>query len=366
MSGMDYCPQFPVLTHLSDILLASYHGNYSNLMSLIKGLNPKVLSRELKKRETFLKVCPTFHPIIGAKALLYDSDILGNTIRVYGQPELLHIKTLKKLIDLGAEVNAHDVAGYTPLHHCMTSTGNIATFEMAKLLLENGADVNAVNRFGATPLMEPVLDNKIEYIRLLMQNGANPYIGDVNGITPFEIGKKTPSILKLLKLAHRKIPAELRTVSKEVRDFMRCSVCKKECDVKCTGCFFEWYCSAECQKADWETHKRSCKARKAKYVKVEYYPSMESDPSGPKRNKMHSVVKVQAPLPDWIEDYNALMVYNKDRTVSGILVLDEVGAKLRKKVRGEGYGGGLTGYFYAVKKKGHLFINNRILPPEDW
>ena len=75
--------------------------------------------------------------------------------------------------------------------------------------------------------------------------------------------------------------------------------------MKCTGCFLEWYCNADCQKADWENHKGTCKVRKAEYLKVEFkeshqtsfnYDTMKAHSSGPKMNNMHSVVKIQVGL----------------------------------------------------------------------
>ena len=58
------------------------------------------------------------------------------------------MKILIKLISLGADVNVHDVAGLTPLHHCVTRFGNEVTFKMAEQLIRAGAKVNAKNRFG--------------------------------------------------------------------------------------------------------------------------------------------------------------------------------------------------------------------------
>ena len=52
------------------------------------------------------------------------------------------------LIQAGADVNAREDCGYTPLH-CACASGDSA---MVKLLIENGADVNAVNHDGQTPL----------------------------------------------------------------------------------------------------------------------------------------------------------------------------------------------------------------------
>ena len=36
---------------------------------------------------------------------------MEETVRVYGRPELRHIKVLQKLLDLGADVNVQDFAG---------------------------------------------------------------------------------------------------------------------------------------------------------------------------------------------------------------------------------------------------------------
>ena len=49
------------------------------------------------------------------------------------------------LIDAGADVNAKDVDGMTPLHVCQNA-------DVAKLLIDAGADVNAKNNDGNTPL----------------------------------------------------------------------------------------------------------------------------------------------------------------------------------------------------------------------
>jgi hypothetical protein len=41
-----------------------------------------------------------------------------------------------------------------------------------------------------------------------------------------------------------------------------CSNCQRECNTKCKACNIEHYCSRECQRADWNYHKRYCKKLK--------------------------------------------------------------------------------------------------------
>ena len=95
---------------------------------------------------------------------------------------------MKKLIELGANIHAKDVAGYTPLHHCLTGMGNSITRSMARELLQAGADPNAQNRFGNTPLMEPVQGFDLENIKLLLEFGADPDIDDNDGVSCRHIG----------------------------------------------------------------------------------------------------------------------------------------------------------------------------------
>ena len=50
----------------------------------------------------------------------------------------------------GANVNARDNLGLTPLMHAV---GNSENPEITKLLIKNGADINAVDKNGASALM---------------------------------------------------------------------------------------------------------------------------------------------------------------------------------------------------------------------
>ena len=92
-----------------------------------------------------------------------------------------HEKILAKLIELGANINAKDVAGYTPLHHCVTCSSNSITLSMARQLLKAGADPNIQNRFGCTALFEPVMTANLEAVELLLEFGADPEIQDYEG-----------------------------------------------------------------------------------------------------------------------------------------------------------------------------------------
>ena len=69
-----------------------------------------------------------------------------------------NIKNVKKHIDAGANVNAKDNSGNTPIHlHLHPYHGNAPDKAIVKILLENGADINAKTQNGFTPLDVAIL-----------------------------------------------------------------------------------------------------------------------------------------------------------------------------------------------------------------
>ncbi|HUU18847.1 MAG TPA: ankyrin repeat domain-containing protein [Sedimentisphaerales bacterium] len=76
---------------------------------------------------------------------------------------------VKSLIEDGADVNAENISGETPLHTA-AATGHS---EMAELLIAKGADVNAENRQGETPLKFAADKGHKEIVELLIENGAD-------------------------------------------------------------------------------------------------------------------------------------------------------------------------------------------------
>jgi len=78
------------------------------------------------------------------------------------------IKQVKRFIALGAEVNAKDKDGWTPLHAAALQ-GHTST---AKLLIAKGAYVNAKNINGWTPLYEAVLLEHPATAEMLRKHGG--------------------------------------------------------------------------------------------------------------------------------------------------------------------------------------------------
>jgi len=79
-----------------------------------------------------------------------------------------HKKMVELLIDKGADVNARDEAGWTPLHYAAFNGHK----DVAELLIAKGADVNAKNDYGETPLHIAKHNDHKDLAELLKKHGA--------------------------------------------------------------------------------------------------------------------------------------------------------------------------------------------------
>lgn len=98
---------------------------------------------------------------------------------------------VSELIKNGADVNAKDAAGWTPLHDVAGFSGNI---DIVRLLIENGADVNAETIFWKdTPVSMAWVKGRKDVVKLLKNHGGKHFIlsgpvgciGSVTGIVIF-------------------------------------------------------------------------------------------------------------------------------------------------------------------------------------
>jgi hypothetical protein len=84
-----------------------------------------------------------------------------------------------RYVRLGANVNARDAQGLTPLHWA-AAAGNAT---VAQALIEAGADVNATSPDGVTPLHVAAHMGRREVMSLLLAHGADPTARDRRGRT---------------------------------------------------------------------------------------------------------------------------------------------------------------------------------------
>jgi ankyrin repeat protein len=152
-----------------------------------------------------------------------------------------HFELALALIEAGADPNDQR-AGFTPLH-VMTwvrkpqrgeddgdpsplGSGNLSSVQFIRKLVEHGADVNArlkegkggaglYNQVGATPFLMAAATADAVYMRLLIELGADPSMGNVDGCTPLmvacgigvgsaaanEVAGEEPEVLEAAQLA---------------------------------------------------------------------------------------------------------------------------------------------------------------------
>jgi ankyrin repeat protein len=122
-------------------------------------------------------------------------DVHGATALFYSATGSTAV--LRRLIQLGADVNVQDQGGRSPLIVAVLMN----RVEAVGLLLAAGADVNRQDRHGATALFYAADAGLFELAKLLLNRGADPELADNGGNTPIQIAeaKSFPKIVHLLR-----------------------------------------------------------------------------------------------------------------------------------------------------------------------
>ncbi len=109
------------------------------------------------------------------------------------------VEVIKRAIEAGADVNAKNDDGRTPLH--LAAYGN--SKKIMDTLIAAGADVNAKDNHGDTPLYGAVRSNSKESMDALLAAGVDVNSRDNNGLTPLNLAVDyllTKAMKKLIEL----------------------------------------------------------------------------------------------------------------------------------------------------------------------
>lgn len=382
-SGMDYNVMEPRFTHLSNWMRNLFKGDYAAMMKEIDKTDKKDLTNLLERRESLLNVSAIFHVIIGARSLCGDHVEFAQFRKAIKKKNMNHLGCFLKLINLGARIDAKDIAGYTPLHHTLTKFANDVTRKMCNILLKRKVSPNIQNRFGATPLFEPTMCGHIDSIKILVEYGADSSLCDNDETNCDKLARAYPNIQRLFARSNQVRCKIMRKEAKKKAggSFRKCSLCEEsKGTMRCSACFIVWYCSRNCQRSHWAEHKVKCKKTKALYIPVKlektnksgYALNWMTDDTFSTENvnipsKTQFVVKVQVPLNESGIAAD-LMVYNKDRSCIGRLKATEPAYnKLVGNIKKHGISG-VKGFFYATwDQKAGLKINtSNIQPMKTW
>lgn len=105
-------------------------------------------------------------------------------------------KTVRLLVEKGANVNAKDVEGYTALHLAVTEK----RLEIVRELIKSGGNVNA-EEYGnkCTPLHLACMIGEKEIVKELVKAGGEIEQADKFGMTGMDYAKNSKEITEVLK-----------------------------------------------------------------------------------------------------------------------------------------------------------------------
>ena len=165
-----------------------------------------------------------FGLILGEFGILDDVFPLFVTAAFVGEDSIVHI--FEVLLSAGADVNQRTAVGQTALHilcatwdgHHQTGESSTSSCESVPLngkirsmmtLINHGADVNSLDDFGKAPIHYAAEAGFSNFVRVLLDKGANIYLEDKMGLNVLDYVSHTDHILTVALIDKYDFPMKL-------------------------------------------------------------------------------------------------------------------------------------------------------------
>ena len=136
---------------------------------------------------------------IGSFAFIHEKDGEGRTLLMYAALYERNV-VVQYLISAGIDICAKDKNQYTALHFAVQAN----SLEIAETLLKAGAEVNAVDMYGNSPLMR-CNNVSLSMVELLLKHGANPYQRNEYGVSAVDVFASDYAITNLFDVYSGKV-----------------------------------------------------------------------------------------------------------------------------------------------------------------
>jgi uncharacterized protein len=188
---------------ITPLYLACVNGNAAIIERLLKaGADANAVSNE---GETALMTASRTGNVDAVKVLLAHGADVNAKESWHGETALMwavaqkHAAVAKELLAKGAVVNARSTANKWERQNSAEPRekwlplGSLSALEFAArqgcvdcvpVLVQAGADINAPDQDGITPLLSAMINGHYDVANVLLENGANPNIADRTGRTP--------------------------------------------------------------------------------------------------------------------------------------------------------------------------------------
>jgi ankyrin repeat protein len=188
---------------ITPLYLACVNGNAAIIERLLKaGADANAVSNE---GETALMTASRTGSVNAVKVLLAHGADVNAKESWHGETALMwavaqkHAAVAKELLAKGADVNARSMANKWERQNSAEPRekwlplGSLSALEFAArqgcvdcvpVLVQAGADINAPDQDGITPLLSAMINGHYDVANVLLENGANPNIADRTGRTP--------------------------------------------------------------------------------------------------------------------------------------------------------------------------------------